>query len=285
VITNKSPLIDATELLARIDEADLVVCDCRWYLEGGGRGAYDRGHIPGAFFVDLEHELASPPAPTRAGRHPLPSREAFAHLLSRLGVTTVATVVAYDDRGGAIAARLWWLLRYYGLDVGRVLDGGLDAWIAAGGRLDTTPEPRGRAATFVPVRPKAAMVVDADEVAQLHGREGALVIDARARERYEGANEPVDRRAGHVPGAVNAPYTENLDGGRMKTPEELARRYGAIGALQAKELVAYCGSGITACHDLLALAVLGRTDAKLYEGSWSDWSNDPDRPITTGRDP
>ncbi len=280
-VAAENPLIDAGWLLRHRDEA--IVVDVRWYLSPAGpagtprtpgrrgRDAYLAGHIPGAFFVDLDGELAAPPG-QGPGRHPLPSVATFQRVLSRIGARRDSLVVAYDDAGGAIAARMWWLMRYHGLGGGRVLDGGIAAWIAAGGALSReVPADAGAPALALAVRPE--MVVDADAVAARPP--DALLVDARAPERYRGEVEPVDPRAGHIPGAVNHPWQDNLVDGRMRDPEALAERYAA----GDRPVIAYCGSGVTACHDLLALALAGRPDAKLYEGSWSDWSSDPSRPI------
>jgi thiosulfate/3-mercaptopyruvate sulfurtransferase len=279
------PLVTVDWLAAHAADPRVVVVDVRWYLSGKrGVDAYDAGHIPGAVFVDLGAELAGDPA-RGPGRHPLPAPSIFAALLSRIGVSEDSIVVAYDDAGGSIAARMWWLLRYFGHRGGRVLDGGIGAWIAAGHPLDTSPSQRA-AAPPLALRPGGAPVVDKADVARLAelGLPAALVLDARARERYEGRSEPIDARAGHVPGARNAPFVENLvaPGGAFLPREALAARYRALGALDARDVVCYCGSGVTACHDLLALAILGREDIALYEGSWSDWARDAALPIETG---
>jgi thiosulfate/3-mercaptopyruvate sulfurtransferase len=279
-----SPLVSVSWLADHLDDPGVVVADVRWYLQGArGADAYASGHLPGAAFVDLDAELASPPGPGRPGRHPLPSAEQISALLSRLGVGKDTLVVAYDDAGGGMAARLWWLLRYFGHGGGRVLDGGLQAWRAAGRPLETEVRAR-RQAPRLPLAPRPAMVVDKARVAALAGSPDALVLDARAAERFEGKSEPVDARPGHVPGARSAPFADNLvaPGGPFRSPEELTRRYGALGATNARTVVAYCGSGVTACHDLLALALAGRDDALLYEGSWSDWARDPSLPAALG---
>lgn len=270
-VTATNPLIGADWLAAHRDDA--IVVDVRWYLSPvqRGRDAYASGHIAGAFFVDLDNELASPPD-RGPGRHPLPSVATFTRVLSRIGAQRDSLVVAYDDAGGAIAARMWWLMRYHGLDGGRVLDGGLAAWIAAGGAM-TTEVPADVDAPPLVLAVRRDMVVDADAVAARSA--DTLLIDARAPERYRGEQEPVDPRAGHIPGAVNHPWQDNLIEGRLRDPGALRKHYDA----GERPLIAYCGSGVTACHDLLALAVAGRPDAKLYEGSWSDWSGDPSRPI------
>ncbi|MDI1477498.1 sulfurtransferase [Polyangium sp. y55x31] len=282
---SEGPLVTVDWLAAHASDPRVRVVDVRWYLSGKrGVDAYEAGHIPGASFVDLDAELAGDPS-RGPGRHPLPAAEKFAALLSRLGVTEDSIVVAYDDAGGAIAARMWWLLRHFGHLGGRVLDGGIGAWITSGRALDTAP-PRVTPAPPLALRPGGAPVVDKADVARLAalGLPEAVVLDARARERYEGRSEPIDARAGHVPGARNAPFVENLvsPGGAFLPREALDARYRALGALDAKSVVCYCGSGVTACHDLLALAILGREDAALYEGSWSDWARDAALPIETG---
>jgi thiosulfate/3-mercaptopyruvate sulfurtransferase len=258
-----------------------VVVDCRWYLDGrDARAIYDEGHIPGALFVDLDADLAGPLAEDRrGGRHPLPPLEAFAETLARLGVTEDSVVVAYDDRSGAIASRLWWMLRYVGHAGGRVLDGGLDAWTAAGQSLSTEPVSRA-AAPKLDLVPQLEMVVDGRTVAD-RGATSRLV-DARAPERFVGDAEPIDPRAGHIPGAVNRPWPDNLEDGLFASDEALEARYGPIS--DGGDVIVYCGSGVTACHNLLALALVGRGDAKLYVGSWSDWCSDPARPVATGEE-
>ena len=274
-------LTQASWLLDHLDE--VIVADVRWSLAGpSGRALYDEGHIPGAHFVDLDRELASPPG-KGPGRHPLPAVDDFALLLARLGVRRGSHVIAYDASGGAIAARLWWLLRYFGVGGGSVLDGGIAAWLAAGGAL-SREEPAHAHAPILDLGPDASLVVAAEEVERLRHDGRAVLLDARGRERYEGRDEPIDPRAGHIPGARSAPFADNLEAGGMRGADDLAGRYRALGALDAEVVVAYCGSGVTACHDLLALDLAGRHDAKLYVGSWSDWCAS-DRPIAVGADP
>jgi thiosulfate/3-mercaptopyruvate sulfurtransferase len=279
-----SPLVDVRWLSAHLDDPSVVVADVRWYLSGKrGADEYARGHLPGAVFVDVDAELSSPPGPGRPGRHPLPSAAQMSALLSRLGAGKDTTVVAYDDAGGGIAARLWWLLRYFGHGGGRVLDGGIQAWAGSGSPL-TRHVPAPRPAPPLALAPDPRMVVDRQAVARLSGSPGALVLDARAAERFEGKVEPIDARPGHVPGARSAPFADNLIApeGPFRDRADLARRYEALGLARAQSVVAYCGSGITACHDLLALALLGRPDGLLYEGSWSDWAGDPSLPAALG---
>jgi thiosulfate/3-mercaptopyruvate sulfurtransferase len=264
---------------------DVLVVDCRWYLGGeDARSVYEQGHIPDARFVDLDRDLSSPVAPgVIGGRHPLPDLEAFAGTLARLGIGERSIVVAYDDRGGGIAARLWWLLRYVGHAGGRVLDGGIDAWREAGHALETgASETEGLAVEPVArmdLEPAPQMVVDVDAVMARSDR--SVLIDARSAERFAGESEPLDPRAGHIPGAINHPWAGNLVAGAMASDATLKERF--AGAMSADEIIAYCGSGVTACHDLLALAIAGRDDGKLYVGSWSDWCSDPRRPASSSK--
>ena len=285
-MARRSPLVDVAWLAEHLGAPDVRIADVRWYLAGKrGSDEYAAGHLPGAAFVDLEKDLASAPG-AGPGRHPLPSAATFGAALSRLGVGPATTIVAYDDAGGAIAARLWWLLRYFGHDRGRVLDGGIGAWVAAGHPLSREAPAIAPAPPLV-LTPGGARVADKREVDRLRRDPRAVLLDARARDRYEGKSEPIDARPGHIPGARSAPFTDNLiaPGGALLAPELLTRRYQTLGAIDASEVVCYCGSGVTACHDLLSLAIAGRDDAILYEGSWSDWAKDPSLPAATGPAP
>ncbi|MGR8007740.1 sulfurtransferase [Streptomyces hypolithicus] len=251
-----------------------VLLDVRYELGGPhGRPAYESGHIPGAVFVDLDAELAAPPG--SGGRHPLPDVEAFGAVMRRAGVRRDTPVVVYDAAKGWGAARAWWLLRWTGHPDVRVLDGGLAAWE---GPLEAgVPAPA--AGDFVPV-PGAAALLDADGAAEL-ARSG-LLLDARAGERYRGEVEPIDPVAGHIPGAVSAPTTQNVaPDGRLLPAAELAARFRALGAGEATAVGVYCGSGVSAAHQVLALEVAG-IPAALYAGSWSEWSADASRPVATG---
>lgn len=266
----------ADELAARLQAGDVVVADVRWYLDGrSGRDAYEAGHLPGAVFVDLDEVLAGPPG-TGAGRHPLPDPGVFAGALGRLGIGPDVDVVAYDDTGGATAARLWWMLRAVGQSA-RVLDGGLAGWT---GPLETGPGAARPVVARTPVPWPAELVVDADGVAAIsEGRVAGVLIDARAPERYRGEVEPIDPRAGHIPGARNVPFADLVDPatGRFRSEDELRQRLG-----DAEDVVAYCGSGVNACGTLLALEVAGVAGGRLFPGSWSAWSARGDRPIVTG---
>jgi thiosulfate/3-mercaptopyruvate sulfurtransferase len=277
-----SHLISAADLAREIE--DVVVLDVRWALTTAntpaGREDYDRGHVPGAFFVDLDTELAAPAG--EGGRHPLPDPAVVQALLRRAGITEHSRVVAYDGRESYAAARAWWVLRWLGIDDVRVLDGGWDAWLAAGLPV-STDVPADRHGDVV-VHPGRLPTLDADGAADL-ARDG-LLLDARALERYAGETEPIDPVAGHVPGAVNSPTTEwvTTDGTfRRDLAEHWAQVLGDVDPGDSPVGV-YCGSGVTAAHHVLALAELG-VHAVLYPGSWSEWIRDPSRPVATGRTP
>lgn len=274
-----TPIISAADLATELaGPTPPVLLDVRYRLGGPhGRPDYEAGHIPGAVFVDLDAELAGPPGD--GGRHPLPDPEAFGAVMRRAGVSAGTPVVAYDGDKGWGAARLWWLLRWAGHAQVRVLDGGLAAWE---GPLETeVPAPA--EGDFAP-RPGALPLLDADEAAAL-ARDG-LLLDARAGERYRGETEPIDRVAGHIPGAVSAPTGDNLDAsGRFLAAADLAARFAALGAGEKDRTVGvYCGSGVSAAQQAVALELAGYVPA-LYAGSWSEWSRDPARPVATGPDP
>jgi len=286
-MSKEGPLVSVAWLAENSERRRVVPLDVRYYLSGKrGVDEYEAGHIPGAHFIDLDVDLAG--SSDGPGRHPLPSVDTFLGALMRNGLSPRTIAVAYDDVGGAMAARFWWLSRYFGFAGARVLDGGLQAWVASGRPLETGGSPCDTAPPCA-LSPGGARVVDKYEVARLASldRSSAVVLDARARERYEGISEPIDARPGHIPGALSAPFVGNLvaPGGTFLPPDKLAERYRALGALDAKDVVVYCGSGVTACHDLLALAILGRDDAALYEGSWSDWARDPSLPAVKGPEP
>ncbi|EKU48657.1 sulfurtransferase [Brevibacterium casei] len=250
--------------------------DVRWtQLRPDGRDDFARGHLPHALYVDLDSELADPDrSDPRAGRHPLPSPARFEETVRSWGIDTGTEVIVYDDNAGLGAARAWWLLRWAGLSA-RVLDGGIDAWVAAGGDLEfgagSPVEP-----SSVVITPGSMPVIDADTAAQWDG----VLLDARAPERFRGETEPFDSQAGHIPGAKNAPVTENAEGGRILSEEALRERFSELGALEDPVAV-YCGSGVTACHNAMVLASLG-VGSSLYPASWSGWSSDPSRSVATG---
>jgi len=271
-------LVDAAWLGAHRD--DVVVTDVRFYLDGRSPlDAYTAAHLPGAVYVDLGRDLSGPGAPTD-GRHPLPSPERFAAAMGRLGIGDTDTVVAYDDSGGGTAGRLVWMLRATG-HAAALLDGGLPAWP---GRVESGPPPDRPPATFTARPWPAASLASADEVAALAASSSAAVLDARAGDRYRGETEPVDPRAGHIPGAASAPWQDNLDPatGRFLPPDVLRARFEALGVRPGQPVVAYCGSGVSACANLVARERAGLTGAQLYVASWSGWSADPGRPAATG---
>ncbi|MDV9188296.1 sulfurtransferase [Streptomyces sp. SR27] len=272
------PIISASELLSESAGArPPVLLDVRWTLGGPpGRPAYEAGHLPGAVYVDLDTDLAGPPG--GGGRHPLPDPTAFGAVMRRAGVSADTPVVVYDGGLGWAAARAWWLLRWAGHRDVRVLDGGLAAWTGELTEKVPTPEP----GDFRP-EPGALGLLDADGAAAF-ARSG-LLLDARAAERYRGDVEPIDRVGGHIPGAVSAPTTENVDAeGRLLGAGTLRDRFRALGAAEGTPVAVYCGSGVSGAHEVLALEVAG-IPAALYAGSWSEWSADPARPVATGPDP
>ena len=280
---SSSPLVAAEELASRLDDPKLRIADVRWYLgqRGEGRRRYEAGHVPGAVFVDVDTDLAAPPGP---GRHPLPDPRAFAARMGELGIGDEHDVVVCDDAGGTIAARLWWMLDALGHANVAVLDGGLPAWEAAG--LPMTAE--------IPSYPSARLTVRAGgwprtlDRAELRQRLGSvLLLDARAGKRYRGEVEPVDRVPGHIPTAVSAPTDGNLDSnGRLATPAQLRKRFAEVGVAEAEpgSVVTSCGSGITACHNALAMRIAGLPDPILYAGSYSDWTAN-NEPVATGPEP
>lgn len=275
-------LIAATELLQRLDDKDLRLIDARFELSDPayGAAAYALGHIPGALYLGLDTDLSGATG-RHGGRHPLPNMQRFAQKLGDLGVGPQHQVVVYDQSGAMYAARAWWLLRYAGHQNVRFLDGGLAAYLAAGGSLDTaTPAYR---ATQFPLDLQPHMVVDVQHVKRSLADRGVLLLDARAGERYRGEVEPLDAKAGHIPGAVNRFYQESLDQeGRFHQRQRLAAQLALPEG--KREVIAYCGSGVSGAHLVLALEQAGVEGAKLYTGSWSDWSSYDDLPVAVGEE-
>lgn len=278
-------LISAADLAQHLDDAKWVVIDCRHDLVNpdAGRAAYAAGHIPGAAFASLDTDMSDKsPGPNGEfrGRHPLPSREAFMEKVRSWGIDDDSQVVVYDAQGGMFAARLWWMLRWIGHAAVAVLDGGLPAWQAQGSALSTGAfgKPRGNAG----MRPSIVTTVDVHAVLNNLSSNERIVIDARAPDRFRGENETLDPVGGHIPGAKNRFFKDNLQGdGRFKTAEQLRTEFAAlIGGPDAA--IMQCGSGATACHNLLALEVAGLPGAALYPGSWSEWCADPSRPVAIG---
>ena len=276
-------LVTADELAAQLHSGEIVVVDCRFDLRdpGAGERAYQAGHLPGAVYAHLDRDLSDPSRPGR-GRHPLPEADAFCATLERWGVTPRHQVVAYDATDSAHAARLWWMMRLLGHERTAVLDGGLAAWVSRGGALETaTPKPKpGKYSGRFDVRAMASTAVVAARMASGNGR----LIDARAAERFRGEIEPIDRVPGHIPGAVNRPFSLNIGpDGRFKPPGALADEFRALlGESPSNEALLMCGSGVTACHHLLAMEHAGLRGARVYPGSWSEWISDPLRPIARG---
>ena len=281
-------LIAPTELAPHLDDPDWAIIDCRFDLArpDWGAQAFAAGHIPHALYAHLEHDLSGPRTP-RSGRHPLPQVEVLAATFARFGIDERVQVVAYDQGTGAFAARLWWLLRWLGHPQVAVLNGGLAAWELA--RLPLSSSIEARAPRQFRAKTEAHRVASGSEVAALVSsgalaRAEQLLIDARSADRFAGENETIDPVAGHVPGARNHPYAGNLDAnGRFLDAARLRQAWEAtLRGAGARQLIAMCGSGVTACHNLLALEVAGHSGARLFAGSWSEWITDPDRPVARG---
>lgn len=275
-------LVSVATLAAHLDDPHWLIVDCRFDLTNpaAGEAAFATSHIPGAVYAHLDRDLAGPITP-QTGRHPLPEPETFADTLSRWGVTPTTQVVAYDADVGMYAARLWWMLRWVGHERAAVLDGGWQAWTAAG--LPASNEVTMRNPSAFVAQPNRDMWVDANELAQRVSDPGWRVLDARAPERFRGEVEPIDSVAGHVPGARNHPFALNVADGRFAAADELRRRLAASqDGVPDERTIAMCGSGVTACHLLLAMEVAGKRGARLYPGSWSEWIRDPSRPVARG---
>jgi thiosulfate/3-mercaptopyruvate sulfurtransferase len=280
-----STLIEATSLRDLVGKPGVAVIDCRFDLANpdAGRSAYLAGHIPGAHYADLNRDLSAP-ITASSGRHPLPSPQDLVATLQRLEIGPDSQVIAYDDSAGAFAARAWWLLRWVGHRAVAVLDGGIKAWLAAGGSLETGPGQVATAAARFAPRVDASAVLDAADVEARLADPEFMLIDARAAERFAGTVEPIDAIAGHVAGAVNQPYSANLGSdGRFLPPAQLRRLWQRrLAGRQPHQVAAMCGSGVTACHNLLSLEIADLSGAKLYAGSWSEWIRDAKRPIARG---
>jgi thiosulfate/3-mercaptopyruvate sulfurtransferase len=275
-------LVDTATLSAHVHHADWAVVDCRFALEdpSWGERAYAAGHVPGAVYAHLDRDLAGPRTGTN-GRHPLPDAQALARTLGTWGIGPGVQVVAYDQDAGMYASRLWWLLRWLGHDQVAVLDGGFARWTSEGREVEQRQAAR-PARTFL-AAPRPDLIAGAQD-ADAAGREHGRLIDARAPERYRGDVEPLDRTAGHIPGAVNRFFRDNVrEDGTFRPAADLHARWSqTLAGAGADRVVCYCGSGVTACHNLLALEHAGLRGARLYPGSWSEWSSDPARPVATG---
>ncbi len=273
-----SNLISVAELYGRLGDPKLRLADVRASLTDpeAGRRLYNAGHLPGAFFLNLEGDLSGPVG-AHGGRHPLPDMFGFASTLRLHGVGDESEVVVYDDSGGMFAARLWWLLRYAGFNQVRVLDGGLSAWTAAGLPLtQAVVNPKPLALTL---RLRPEMLADVTDVRDRLRDGRTKLFDARAPERFRGEVEPLDKKAGHIPGAFSRPYTENLEHGLFRSPERLRERFADV--RDGDDVILYCGSGVSAAHNALALEEAGIGGAKLYAGSWSDWVSYEENPVET----
>jgi thiosulfate/3-mercaptopyruvate sulfurtransferase len=278
-------LISARELREHLTDKNWLIVDCRFDLAdtSAGRRAYEAAHIPGAVYAHLDDDLSGTIIPGSTGRHPLPSIEQISELFSLWGIDETVQVIAYDDKGGGIASRLWWMLRWLGHEAVAVLDGAWASWMAAGYPVSDLPANL-RPKTFMP-RPQAGLTVDAAAVEQMRKDSKFTVVDSRAAERYRGEVEPIDPVAGHIPGAINLPFPENLQGGSFMAPAALKARFEeALGGKSPEQVVFYCGSGVTACHNLLAYAHAGLGNAVLYPGSWSEWITDESREVASTAD-
>ena len=277
-------LVTPDELFAHLDDPDWMILDCRHSLADAdhGRREYELAHVPGAVHAHLEEDLSGPIIPGTTGRHPLPAVADLARTLGTWGVDERVQVVVYDDMGGAMAGRLWWMLGWVGHDAVALLDGGWRRWRAEG--RPVTAEVAARPERTFTAAPRPERVVPAADVLGGLGDASALLIDARAGERYRGEVEPLDPVAGHIPGAVCADFEENLTpDGTFKSPEQLRKRFRAIlGDTPPEHSLCYCGSGVTACHNLLAMEHAGLSGGRLYADSWSHWITDPDRPVERG---
>lgn len=278
-------LISAARLSRHLDNPAWVVIDCRFRLNDpqAGRAMYEASHIPGALYADLDRDLSRAPANPDEGRHPLPDLQVFRAKLGNWGIADGVQVICYDDFGGVLAARLWWMLRYLGHDAVAVLDGGWPSWLAHG--FPTSNEHESSWPTTFEGEPRPDMLASLEEVADLSAQgEGWRLIDARDAARYRGEREPIDPTAGHIPGARNHPYAKNLTDIRtMRDKEELIPSWEAlVGPQSPSELIMYCGSGVSACHNLLAMEHIGLGGARLLIPSWSGWSADPTRAVETG---
>lgn len=273
-----TPLITANQLEKIINSGeDVLLCDCRFDLADpqAGRKAYEEGHIPGSIYIDLDKDLSGQRT-GQNGRHPLPSPDAWAKTKTRLGIDSKTLVVAYDKQGSVYASRLWWMLKATGHTAVQIMDGGLDAWNGPIGTMSHFSTPLDHAIEVMPY----FGLVTVDAVLDNLQHKKRLVIDARANDRFHGQNETLDPIGGHIPGAINHCFKENLSATLFKSPEHLYKDFaGLLGSIKASDVIHQCGSGVTACHNLLAMEIAGLKGSRLYAGSWSEWCADPGRPL------
>jgi thiosulfate/3-mercaptopyruvate sulfurtransferase len=274
-------IISAVDLFDNLDHPDIAIMDCRFYIPEPDRGyqEYLAGHIPGALYLNLDQDLSGEIIPGKTGRHPLPEVEVFTERLSGWGIDRSTQVIAYDNMGGALAARLWWMLRWLGHDRAAVMDGGWNAWLKAKYSQEITVQSR-EPKEFI-AKVNTDYIADLTFVDEIRLDPDYLLVDARSAERYWGLKETIDVKAGHIPGAVTAPYLENMTEDECFLPvEQLMERYqDLLDGIPAENVILYCGSGVTSVHSMIAMVMAGFDMPKLYPGSWSEWSADPDRPI------
>jgi thiosulfate/3-mercaptopyruvate sulfurtransferase len=277
-------LISVAQLSSLLGEASVMIFDCRYALmdPAAGRRAYDQAHLPGAYFADMSRDLSTPPIPGKTSRHPLPAKADWIAKVQSWGIHPGIQVVLYDDNGGASAARMWWMLQWIGHSKVAVLDGGWQAWTRTSNPVtDKVPAPQAPSHFDYAAQRSPAALITANEV---NGR-NQLLLDARDAPRFRGEVEPIDPVAGHIPGAVCSPFSANLNAaGAFRTPEELRAKFASAGSMNRldRPVVCYCGSGITACHNILAMTIAGLPMPALYAGSWSEWITDPTRPVEKG---
>lgn len=274
-------LINTQSLVARLEQKDQIIFDCRFNLAdpSAGERAYQAGHIPNAFYLHLDEDLSSP-IQANTGRHPLPDVANLVTKLTAYGLNENTQVFVYDDNSGAFAGRAWWLLRWLGHEAVAVVDGGFSAWIAAGGAVENTQANKPQQQGHFKAQIQPDYFLTTEVLSQAHSYQ---LIDARSPERFRGELEPIDPIAGHIPKAINRPFTDNLIEGRFKAAEVLKQEWDAkLAGKSAHEIVHMCGSGVSACHNLLAMEIAGLSGSRLYVGSWSEWIRDPKRPIELG---
>lgn len=280
-----STIISAEETLSRLHDPDWVVIDCRFSLQEASKGREDylEGHVPGAFYAHLDEDLSAPVIAGKTSRHPMLPVDRMVDLFSSWGIDDKVQVVVYDFKGGGMAVRLWWMLQWLGHEAVALMDGGWAYWKAK--NFPQSVEAPERQPRHFIARQQEGWTMDADQVAAVCQDPNYRVVDVRNYERYTGQEEPIDPVAGHIPGAINIPFGENVDDdGFFKNPDVLRKKYeeGGLKGMPADHVVFYCGSGVTSCHNVLAMRLAGMGQARIYPGSWSEWITDPNRPVATG---